>query len=90
MLFGEDGNRLESCGKIGRALGITPDRLRKAVKNGELVAYSFTENKQKVVRIRKADLEAWLEAHRFATAETPQVIGKVRTKAFFSPRAEVV
>ena len=71
MLFGKDGNRLESCGKIGRALGITPDRIRKAVKSGELIGYSFTENRQKVIRIRKADLEAWIEAHRFAAAEIP-------------------
>lgn len=90
MLFGKDGNRLESCGKIGRALGITPDRLRKAVKAGELAGYSFTENKQKVVRIRKVDFEAWLEAHRFSATETPPVIGRVKTKAFFKPQSESV
>ena len=69
MLFGKDGNRLESCGKIGRALGITPDRIRKAVKIGELVGYSFTENRQKVIRIRKVDLEAWIESNLYVTGE---------------------
>jgi hypothetical protein len=69
MLFGEEGNRLESCGKIGRALGISRERLRKAVQSGELTAYSFTEHRQKVIRVRKVDLEAWIESKLYVTGE---------------------
>ena len=90
MLFGKDGQRLESCGSIGRTLGIAADRLRRAVKSGELAGYSFTENRQKVVRIRKGDFDKWFEAHRFAITEAPSAIGKVKTKAFFAPKAEAV